>query len=78
MQADFYERLGWALKSHRKHKKVSQAEIAKVVGVTFQQIQKYESGDNRIPVDKLDDYCSYLGVKYKWMVEHAKGKLIES
>lgn len=74
MYEDFYQRLGWVLKSRRKHKKVSLTEIAKFIGVTFQQIQKYESGDN----DKLDDYCNYLDVKYEWIVEHAKGRLIES
>ena len=33
--------------------RISQAEIGKVLGVTFQQIQKYENGANRIGSSNL-------------------------
>ena len=33
-----------------KKKPITQTMIAKKLGVTFQQIQKYEKGDNTIPI----------------------------
>ena len=32
---------------------MTQTELAKAAGVTFQQIQKYEKGVNRVPIDIL-------------------------
>ena len=32
---------------------MTQTELAKVCGVTFQQIQKYEKATNKVPLDNL-------------------------
>ena len=32
---------------------MTQSELAKVCGVTFQQIQKYEKATNKVPLDNL-------------------------
>ena len=40
---------------------MTQTELAKAAGVTFQQIQKYEKGTNRVPIDKL----LAIGIKTK-------------
>jgi transcriptional regulator with XRE-family HTH domain len=37
----------------RKARGVSQVTLAKIIGVSFQQIQKYESGENRITASRL-------------------------
>ncbi|MGN0929955.1 MAG: helix-turn-helix domain-containing protein [Alphaproteobacteria bacterium] len=50
---DFYKYLGARLKYYRKLNEYSQMRIAKELGVTFQQVQKYESGVNNIPVERL-------------------------
>jgi transcriptional regulator with XRE-family HTH domain len=50
------------LRSSRKQLGVSQAEIAKQLGVTFQQIQKYEAGLNRIGAGRLFQLASLYGV----------------
>lgn len=34
---------------------MSQEELAKAIGLTFQQVQKYENGKNRITVSRLVD-----------------------
>jgi transcriptional regulator with XRE-family HTH domain len=36
--------------------------VAQVLGVTHQQIQKYESGRNRIPLQVLPRLCDLFGV----------------
>lgn len=40
--------IGKRLRCLREAKRVSQTELADFVGVSFQQVQKYEKGDNRI------------------------------
>ena len=46
MSKELYTYIGQAIKESRrttfKHKIITQSELAKVCGVTFQQIQKYE------------------------------------
>ena len=53
---------GEALRKMRQSKGVSQESLAESLGITFQQIQKYESGRNRISVSKLSDIAIYLKV----------------
>lgn len=45
--------LGEALRAIRRQKGVSQADLARALGLTFQQVQKYERGLNRISASKL-------------------------
>jgi len=45
--------IGQRLKSFRLAAKMSQEQLGKVLGVTFQQIQKYENGKNRISGSRL-------------------------
>ena len=46
--------LGRKLKRRRKQVKKTQTEIGEAVGVTFQQIQKYEKGTNAITTLRLE------------------------
>jgi transcriptional regulator with XRE-family HTH domain len=39
---------------------MSQEALAKEVGLTFQQIQKYEKGTNRISVSRMLEFCEHL------------------
>jgi len=39
--------------AHRRQRRLSQGEVAKQLGLTFQQIQKYEKGVNRISAGRL-------------------------
>lgn len=45
--------IGERVRSRRLQAKVSQAVLGKALGVTFQQIQKYETGANRIGCGRL-------------------------
>ena len=40
----------------------SQADLADALGITFQQIQKYEHGSNRVSAGRLYAMARYLGV----------------
>ena len=54
--------VGAQLKALRKMAKFSQTELANKVGVTFQQIQKYERGTNRIGASRLWGFCKVFDV----------------
>jgi transcriptional regulator with XRE-family HTH domain len=45
--------IGVHIKARRKTLKVSQAALADAVGVSFQQVQKYERGSNRVSFSRL-------------------------
>ncbi len=52
--------IGEKLRSLRKMKGINQSDIGKILGVSFQQVQKYENGQNRICGAKLKMVADYL------------------
>jgi transcriptional regulator with XRE-family HTH domain len=50
------------LRTFRKQLGLSQTDTAKRLGVTFQQIQKYEAGLNRICAGRLFQFASLYGI----------------
>lgn len=50
---DFYTHIGARLRRARKEAGLSQQTIATRLGISFQQVQKYERGINRIPLHHL-------------------------
>lgn len=48
-------RLGQRVRTHRLEIGMSQERLADILGVTFQQVQKYEKGVNRIAASRLHD-----------------------
>ncbi|MBA9068426.1 transcriptional regulator with XRE-family HTH domain [Methylobacterium sp. RAS18] len=46
----------------RKSKGLSQTALGSAIGVTFQQVQKYENGMNRVGASRLSDIARVLGV----------------
>jgi len=45
--------VGEKVKHYRKRKKLTQTELGNELGLTFQQIQKYEKGSNRIGASRI-------------------------
>ncbi len=54
---------------------MSQQALGKVLGLSFQQIQKYESGANRIAASRLYDICQSLDVEVSFFFEGAEEML---
>jgi transcriptional regulator with XRE-family HTH domain len=48
---------------------MSQTNLGEKLGVTFQQIQKYESGRNRVSAARLFEICEALNVTLSSMFE---------
>lgn len=54
--------IGRRIRLHRLAKGMSQMEVASLCGITFQQIQKYENGTNRVGGSRLQQIANALGV----------------
>jgi transcriptional regulator with XRE-family HTH domain len=52
--------LGQTIRSRREAAHITQAQLAARVGVTFQQIQKYERGVNRVAASRLVEIAKAL------------------
>src|SRR5215467_3508159 len=50
---------------------MSQEKLGEKLGLTFQQIQKYEKGINRIGASRLFDLAHVLGVPVQFFYEEA-------
>ena len=56
------QKIGQKIKLLRKYCGLSQIELAERVGISFQQIQKYEKGISKISVSRLAQISQSLGV----------------
>lgn len=61
--------LGERVRVRRKKLGLSQTALGKLVGLSFQQIQKYEQGANRIPASKLYELAEVLQVPVSFFYE---------
>jgi transcriptional regulator with XRE-family HTH domain len=56
------QEIGAKLREFRKRRKFTQEQLAECIDVTFQQIQLYENGTNRLNTDKLQLIAKALSV----------------
>ncbi|WP_417269991.1 helix-turn-helix domain-containing protein [Celeribacter sp.] len=56
---------------------MTQQQLAEKVGIKFQQIQKYETGMNRVSASRLWDIAEALGVPVSFFFEGADDASIE-
>jgi transcriptional regulator with XRE-family HTH domain len=61
--------VGRRLRLRRTLLGLSQEQLANAVGVTFQQIQKYERGSNRISASRIYDVATVLRVPVSFFFE---------
>ena len=54
--------VGSRIRMFRRGRKMSQAQLGEKLDVTFQQIQKYENGKNRVGASRLQMISTALGV----------------
>jgi transcriptional regulator with XRE-family HTH domain len=67
LSADVY--IGKRVRLARQAVKMSSQALAKQLGVTFQQVQKYEKGKNRIAAAMLWEIALILGHEICWFIE---------
>ncbi len=67
--ADIDIYVGGRLKAQRLCLGMSQEKLAQAVGLTFQQVQKYERGSNRIAASRLYQFSKVLCVSVSYFFE---------
>src|SRR3954453_24271217 len=63
--------VGARIRMRRLMLKFSQAQLADPLGLTFQQVQKYEKGSNRVGASRLQHIASILQVPVSFFFEEA-------
>ncbi len=61
--------VGLRIRNRRTLMGLSQEKLADSVGVTFQQVQKYERGTNRVSASRLYRFSKILGVSIDFFYE---------
>ncbi len=61
--------VGTRVRARRVGLRISQTKLGKAIGVTFQQVQKYENGKNRIGASNLYKISKNLGVDVAFFFE---------
>lgn len=61
--------IGQKVRARRNQLNISLEKLAEEIGVTYQQLQKYEKGDNRIGTSRLLDIATALDVSLLYFIE---------
>jgi len=65
--------VGARIRLRRNMLNMSQEKLGESLGITFQQIQKYEKGTNRVGASRLQAIASILGVPVSFFFDDAPG-----
>ncbi len=68
--------IGAKIKAARRYLGLTQMQLAEKVGVSFQQIQKYEKGVDRIFVERLQQIANALNVPVTYFFEIEEEKRV--
>src|SRR3954469_21053874 len=66
---DIDSHVGKKLRLRRTMMGLSQEAIAKAVGITFQQVQKYEKGSNAMNASRLFEFAQFMHVPVAYFFE---------
>ncbi|WP_114768324.1 helix-turn-helix domain-containing protein [Microvirga subterranea] len=65
--------IGTRIRLRRTQIGMSQTKLGDALGITFQQVQKYEKGTNRISVGRLNQIAQTLGVNATYFLPEVDG-----
>jgi transcriptional regulator with XRE-family HTH domain len=68
--------VGKSIRIFRMAKRLSQTDVGKALGITFQQVQKYEKGSNRVGSSRLAKLAQILDVPINRFFEDG-GKAVQ-
>ena len=63
------KKIGRRIKAIREEKGISQTKLGNLIGVSYQQIQKYENGTSALSVEKLDKIATTLTMPVSYFFE---------
>lgn len=70
---DIDKQVGARIRTRRQALQISQGGLAEAAGVTFQQIQKYEKGSNRVSTSRLAQIAEALEVPVAYLFDGLDG-----
>lgn len=68
--------IGEKIKKRRSALKLSQQELADILGVTYQQVQRYENGKNKLNVENIQVIADALSVPLSYFFEPSAASMI--
>ena len=69
--------IGMKIKLRREELSISQEKLGEMVGVTYQQIQKYEKGINKVNSEMLQKVANSLDVNVDFFFKNGDEKIYE-
>jgi len=70
--------VGKRVKEIRTVRGLTQSNVASQLGISFQQLQKYETGANRVSASRMFELSKLLGVTPSFFFEGLEGESYES
>lgn len=64
--------IGSKIKLYRQKAGITQEGLAEILGVSFQQIQNYENGKNKLNTDKIQLLCNALNISPSMLFSETK------
>jgi transcriptional regulator with XRE-family HTH domain len=61
--------VGTRIRLQRIMRGLTQSELAELVGISFQSVQKYERGENRVSASRLHEFAEALGVSEQFFFD---------
>ena len=68
--------IGEKIKRRRRELGISQEEMAETLGVTYQHVQRYENGTNKLNVENIQAVADILSVPVSYFFEPDKTLMI--
>jgi transcriptional regulator with XRE-family HTH domain len=68
--------VGARIRMWRAERKMSRITLGEAIGLTFQQIQKYETGISRVGASRLQEICAVLKIPVSFLFESAPVSLL--
>lgn len=62
------------IKQFRQENNITQAQVAKTLGISQQQYFKYEKGINELPIRYLSAICKAYGISADWLLGLSNGQ----
>jgi transcriptional regulator with XRE-family HTH domain len=70
--------VGQSIRQHRKNAKMTLQGLADRLGIAYQQVQKYETGVNRVGAGRLMEIAEILGVPVAGFFDASRGDAPEA
>lgn len=71
-------RIGELIRKRRRELGLSQEQLAELLDVTYQQVQRYERGSNRLSIEKLQQIAVAMAVSLNFFLPNGNSICAES